>query len=260
MVCAMQHIENNGCTLGPVDSVLETLDPYNFKYIEETVYNLAESDDLSLSKPVKEALQVIEEAYKEFGFEATSLSFNGGKDCTVLLHLVVAVLSRLGQPTSIIRTVYVTCLNPFPHVDEFVHICSKRYRLDTVSIPGPMREALQKFLDCSHPKPKAIFVGIRRNDPYAEKLTHFDMTDKGWPQFMRVHPIVNWSYKNIWDFLIQLRIPYCSLYDDGYTSLGSMNNTHPNPDLARKDGGFFPAYMLQNESHERCGRSTNRSV
>ena len=41
------------------------------------------------------------------------------------------------------------------------------------------------------------------------------MTDKGWPQFMRVHPIVDWSYKNIWDFLIRLRIPYCSLYDDG---------------------------------------------
>ena len=39
-----------------------------------------------------------------------------------------------------------------------------------------------------------------------------------------------------------------------------MNNTHPNPDLARDDGGYFPAYMLQNESHERCGRSTNRSV
>ena len=82
----------------------------------------------------------------------------------------MAVLSRLGHPTSIIRTVYVTCLNPFPHVDEFVQVCSKRYRLDTVSIPGPMREALQQFLDCSHPKPKAIFVGIRRNDPYAGKV------------------------------------------------------------------------------------------
>lgn len=30
-----------------------------------------------------------------------------------------------------------------------------------------MRTALQTFLDSTHPKPKAIFVGIRRNDPYA---------------------------------------------------------------------------------------------
>ncbi|KAI8146595.1 hypothetical protein BJV82DRAFT_576138 [Fennellomyces sp. T-0311] len=210
----MQIIENNGCTLRPVDPELDTQDPYDFKHIEETVYNLAESDDI-LAKPVKEALDVIEQAYKEYGLEATSLSFNGGKDCTVLLHLVVAALGRLGHSTAVIRTVFVTYPNPFPHVDSFVRICSTRYRLDTVSIPGPMREALQKFLDRSHPKPKAIFVGIRRNDPYAENLTHFDMTDKGWPQFMRVHPIVDWSYKNIWDFLLRLRIPYCSLYDDG---------------------------------------------
>lgn len=50
---------------------------------------------------------------------------------------------------------------------------------------------------------------------YIEKLTHFDMTDKGWPQFMRVQPIIDWSYKNVWDFLLTLRIPYCSLYDEG---------------------------------------------
>ncbi|KAI9490252.1 hypothetical protein BDB00DRAFT_564099 [Zychaea mexicana] len=255
----MPHSETHGCTLNSVDPALATTDRYNVKHIEQTVYNLAESDDI-LAKPVTEALQVIEEAYKEYGLEATSLSFNGGKDCTVLLHLVVAALSRLGHSTAVIRTVYVTCQNPFPHVDEFVKVCSARYRLDTVSVPGPMREGLEKFLNCTQPKPKAIFVGIRRNDPYAENLTHFDLTDKGWPEFMRVHPIVDWTYKNIWDFLIRLRIPYCSLYDDGYTSLGSMENTHPNPDLARDSGGYLPAYMLENELHERCGRSSNRTV
>lgn len=40
-----------------------------------------------------------------------------------------------------------------------------------------------------------------------------------------------------------------------YTSLGSMNNTFPNPDLKAKEGGYLPAYKLQNEYHERCGRS-----
>lgn len=101
--------------------------------------------------------------------DAIALSFNGGKDCTVLLHLVAAVMSRLGYKKEIIKTVFVTYPNPFPHVDLFVKECIERYRLQCVYIPGPMKQALQKYLDVS-PKPiKAIFVGIRRTDPYAGK-------------------------------------------------------------------------------------------
>lgn len=45
-----------------------------------------------------------------------------------------------------------------------------------------------------------------------------------------------------------------------YTSLGSTNNTHPNPFLLRArtaDGdapAYDPAYMLTDESKERAGR------
>ncbi|KAI9321813.1 hypothetical protein BX666DRAFT_1032315 [Dichotomocladium elegans] len=163
----MQLVENHGCTLRPIDPRLATFDQYDFKYIEETVYKLAGRDDI-LAHQVNVALNVIEKAYLEYGFDAISLSFNGGKDCTVLLHLVVAVLSRMGHSEAL-RTVFITYPNPFPHVDDFVQVCVRRYRLDCKWIPGPMKTALQKFLDCSEPKPKAIFVGIRRTDPYAGK-------------------------------------------------------------------------------------------
>ncbi|KAI9302867.1 hypothetical protein BJ944DRAFT_269289 [Cunninghamella echinulata] len=160
-------VQNHGCTSRIVDPLLETKDCYDFSHIEKTVYEFSNSKDL-LAPKVKEALTVIEEAYHLYGLDGVAISFNGGKDCTVLLHLVVAVLSRLGyQKDQLIRTVFVTYPNPFPHVDEFVSICSKRYHLDCKSLPGPMKQALQDYLDTIHPKPKAIFVGIRRNDPYA---------------------------------------------------------------------------------------------
>lgn len=105
-----------------------------------------------------------------YRLDSIALSFNGGKDCTVLLHLVAAVMSRLGYDNEAIRTVFVTYPNPFPHVDAFVKVCIQRYQLQCVYIPGPMKQALQQYIDNS-PKPtKAIFVGIRRTDPYAGKL------------------------------------------------------------------------------------------
>lgn len=80
---------------------------------------------------------------------------------------------------------------------------------------------------------------------------------------MRINPILEWSYQDIWTYLQVLKIPYCVLYDQGfeirdsdfrYTSLGSTTNTQPNPKLQRSDGTFSPAYCLEDGSFERLGR------
>ncbi|KAI8582903.1 hypothetical protein K450DRAFT_225379 [Umbelopsis ramanniana AG] len=250
--------KDSDCSVKPVvDRHLSTQNEYDFKYIHDTVYSLAQSEH-NLAPQVREALNVIEEAVDKYGQGVLSLAFNGGKDCTVLLHLVIAALYHRLQTQNIkpIQSVYVTCRNPFPEVDDFVEECVKRYRLESIRVPAPMRLALQQFIDTVKVKPEAILVGIRRSDPYAENLTHFDPTDEGWPSFMRVHPIIDWSYQNVWEFLLLLGIPYCELYDRGYTSLGGMDNTFPNPELVNPDvpSGFNPAYMLTDEQHERCGR------
>lgn len=57
---------NHGCTDLPIDPKFKTTLPFDFKHIEKTVYNLAESDD-SLGHNVKEALRVIEKAYQDYG-------------------------------------------------------------------------------------------------------------------------------------------------------------------------------------------------
>ena len=67
-----------------------------------------------------------------------------------------------------------------------------------------------------------------RGDPNAGGQDEFCPSSTGWPPFMRVNPILGWTYADVWAFLKAIQVPYCSLYDQGFTSLGSINNTRPN--------------------------------
>ena len=73
------------------------------------------------------------------------------------------------------------------------------------------------------------------------------------------------TFANAWrsdleQFIRHLEIPYCPLYDQGYTSLGGTTDTHPNPALkeggsgVKKDKSFRPAYELVEDDAERLGR------
>lgn len=58
-----------------------------------------------------------------------ALSFNGGKDGTVLLDLVARVYPRFHSPSNgdkKLTMLYVADEDPFPEVTEFIKTCEKR--------------------------------------------------------------------------------------------------------------------------------------
>lgn len=71
-------------------------------------------------------------------------------------------------------------------------------------------------------------LAVCRGDPNAYGQEVFCPSSADWPPFMRVNPILDWSYSDVWTFLRATEVPYCSLYDEGYTSIGAINNTVPN--------------------------------
>lgn len=105
-----------------------------------------------------------------------------------------------------------------------------------------MKEALKQYQE-REPGVKSVLVGTRRADPHGGKcflsifvpfISHCDEirsdmqctgnldlrtpTDDGWPRYQRVHPILNWSYEQIWEYLKRFEVPYCDLYNEGYVA------------------------------------------
>ncbi|KAI0478608.1 hypothetical protein GGR56DRAFT_330164 [Xylariaceae sp. FL0804] len=231
---------------------------------------------------VRVARGVVEEALRRYRPEELSLSYNGGKDCLVLLILILASLPTVFPPSSSsstassstaaaassssssspssfppsLQALYIRPPRPFAEVDAFVAASAARYGLDLATADDAgMKAALTRYL-AARPRVRAVFVGTRRTDPHGARLAAFDPTDPGWPPFMRVHPVIDWHYREIWGFIRALEIPYCELYDMGYTSLGGTDDTHPNPALRLKGSsdGFRPAYELMEDDEERLGR------
>lgn len=210
---------------------------------------------------VSRAVGVLEKCFKDYSWNEISLCFNGGKDCTAVLHLIHALSSRDenvstdGRPP--LRAIYIQDSKPFPELEKFVQESSVRYGLDLFMTAGPIRVGLERMLE-HWPDIRACVMGTRLGDPHSGEMQNFTPTDANWPPLMRVSPILEWDYVQLWRFVRGLSLPYCSLYDKGYTSLGSVDNTLPNPALQyrRSDGSvsYRPAHELTDGKLERAGR------
>jgi len=148
-------------------------------------------------------------------------------------------------------------LHLFPELKEFVENSKKRYNFTVIDLNGDYKTALAS-LKSTNPKIQAIFMGTRNTDPKSSSLEPMQKTDADWPEFDRIFPLLQWNYGDIWRFLRGLSLPYCSLYDKGYTSIGDILQTKPNPALEFLDPlGIVrhkPAFLLENFGLERVAR------
>lgn len=223
---------------------------------------------------VQQSLTIIEEAFRRYRLEETCISFNGGKDCTAVLHLVHSVARRpfaQNWPSNNndydeqknklkLRCFYAKLANHFEEEEKFVDTLMNEYNLELLQYSAPSIKSSLTSLKNDASEIKAIFIGTRRDDmkPGA-RIEPFAPTDKDWPEFMRINPILDWSYNQVWSFIRDLDIPYCDLYNQGYSSLGTRSDTVKNFNLLRYDDKgrpfYLPAWSLTRSQEERLSRS-----
>jgi FAD synthetase len=223
-----------------------------------------------LEPSTRKAFQIVSEAFERyclidydesspriFDLSRLLVAFNGGKDCTLLLDIIVRVASTLNETRGSLRLMYIR--DPpdetFEEVLNFVEETKIRYKIESIEVSsGDMRSALTQIVT-EHPEVKGIFMGTRSTDPNAGWMDYFCTTSKGWPQIDLIAPLLHMRYGNVWRNIHAMEIAYCELYKRGYTSIGSKSTTQPNP-LLRVDetSVYLHADKLQDESKERCGR------
>ncbi|XP_047020008.1 FAD synthase-like [Helicoverpa zea] len=215
---------------------------------------------------LEESERILKECFTQYQIDEVFLSFNGGKDCTVLLDITLNVLREIYKRDDVakeLKVVYIRTNGPFSEIESFVEQIKDHYGVTLMVTEGELKTTLQRLLDQDE-RLKAGLMGTRRTDPYSENLSFMQKTDPSWPQIVRVSPLLNWSYHQIWSYTLHRRVPYCSLYDKGYTSIGSIQNTRPNPALAKKNSfgciSYLQAWHLSDATLERAGRGSTPKV
>ena len=211
--------------------------------------------DSQLGRALKRGLGVLTNALRLYGADIVC-SFNGGKDAVVILHLMRAAIAGYNEQAGKsvqLRVIFFETEDEFPEVDAFVRDTIERYNLLRTSYAGVgFAQGLRECI-AEHGS-KAFVLGTRNGDPNAKGQEDFAPSSDWMPPFMRVNPILHWDYSDVWAFLREYELPYCTLYADVYTSLGKMSLTLRNPALLRSDGSYSPAWELVDGARERDGR------
>lgn len=117
--------------------------------------------------------QVLDRTLETYGASEIFLSFNGGKDCTVLLDLVSKLFVEK-YPKERLLCLYIQPENPFEEIEEFIRECEQQYKIEVKVIRDTVKGALAEICR-QNPQLKACVMGCRRTDPYCQNLNEYQV-------------------------------------------------------------------------------------
>ena len=99
----------------------------------------------------------------------------------------------------------------FPEVVAFVDAVAARLGIRLRRYRLGFREGVRALL--AETGTRAILLGTRRGDPNAAGQSELMPSDNGWPDFVRVNPVLDWAYADVWAYLrADAARVYCPLY------------------------------------------------
>jgi phosphoadenosine phosphosulfate reductase len=178
--------------------------------------------------------------------KSTVLTSSFGAQSAVLLHM--ATRQQPNLPVLLLDTGYL-----FPETYQFIDALTERLSLN-LKVYRPLQsaawqearygklweqglEGITRYNQLNKLEPmdravrelkaKAWISGVRRGQSEERgKMEVLGLKDG----LLRLHPLIEWTDKDIFDYLKTHDLPYHPLWEKGYTSIGDWHTSHAGPD------------------------------
>ncbi len=162
--------------------------------------------------------------------EGYYLAFSGGKDSVVIKELADMAGVKYDAHYN------VTTIDP-PELVYFIRDYHKDVIWDRPEIPFLKNLATTKGFPQRHRRwccveykerygaDRRVVTGVRREESQmraSRKVFHHCYKGGLGQNKTYLNPIVDWTESDVWDFIHEHDLPYCSLYDEGFKRIGCM--------------------------------------
>lgn len=192
--------------------------------IENTLFGELNKEDIAIErckefqnkKPEKKAI----------------LAFSGGKDSIVLYHIMKRSgidFTPIYSPPSVdapelkyfMDKYYPEVFRQPYHKDENGREITMWTLIPKKLLPPTrrMRYCCEELKERTGEAGDTVFTGVR----WAESNKRSKMPMVGfWKEKIMIRPLIDWSDEDIWEYIRKYNIPYCELYNQGFTRIGCI--------------------------------------
>lgn len=186
------------------------------------IYNVQPADDWSPEQKISHSIALIQAHEPPDGYY---VCFSGGKDSIVMVDLIKRAGVKYDLHTNL------TGIEPPPLIDfvkqhyntEFHYPQNDLFAIMKKKLFPPTRRIRYCcfLLKLDHGKGRVKVTGIRAQESTKRKARAFWEENTASNTYY-LNPILNWTERDIWRYIWLNNLPYCYLYDHGFTRLGCV--------------------------------------
>ena len=182
---------------------------------------------------------VLRWAFDNFGDKVALASSFGGASGSVLMDMAAKLNPK-------VKVFYLDTDFLFPETYVLIEETSKRYGIKPIAYKSELTPERQAELhgEALWSREPDLCCDLRKVEPNARALAGLDAWVTGirrdqsgsrdrigiveWSNkfgLVKINPVAHWDRKRVWDYILQNKIPYNMLLDQGYKSIGCTHCT-----------------------------------